>query len=39
MQALLPESMSNPELTRKAILQILHSIVQNKQRQAPGTNV
>jgi hypothetical protein len=39
MQDLLPEIMSNPELKRKAILQILHSIVQNKQRQAPGTNV
>ena len=39
IQDLLPEIMSNPELKRKAILQILHSIVQNKQRQAPGTNV
>jgi hypothetical protein len=38
-QELLPTIMSNPELKRKAILQILSSVVQNKQRQAPGTNV
>ena len=37
-QELLPTIMSNPELKKKAILQILHSVVQNKQRQA-GTNV
>ena len=39
IQNLLPTIMSNPELKKKAILQILSSVVQNKQRQAPGTNV
>ena len=38
-QRLLPEIMSNPELKRKAITAILSSVVQNKQRQIPGTNV
>ena len=37
-QELLPTIMSNPTLKKKAILQILSSVVQNKQRQA-GTNV
>ena len=35
----LEKIMADPELRRKAILQILSSVVQNKQRQAPGTNV
>ena len=35
IQELLPTIMSNPELKRKAILQILSSVVQNKQPQAP----
>jgi hypothetical protein len=39
IQKLLPTIMSNPELKKKAILQILSSVVQNKQRQTPGTNV
>lgn len=39
MQQFLPGIMSNPTLKKKAILQILSSVVQNKQRQAPGTNV
>ena len=38
-QELLPTIMSDPELKRKAITAILSSVVQNKQRQAPGTNV
>ena len=38
MQKFLPGIMSNPQLKKKAILQILSSVVQNKQRQA-GTNV
>jgi hypothetical protein len=38
-QELLPTIMSDPKLKQKAILQILSSVVQNKQRQAPGTNV
>jgi len=38
-QELLPTIMSDPELKKRAILQILSSVVQNKQRQAPGTNV
>ena len=38
-QKLLPTIMSDPKLKQKAILQILSSVVQNKQRQAPGTNV
>jgi len=38
-QPLLPTIMSDPKLKQKAILQILSSVVQNKQRQAPGTNV
>jgi hypothetical protein len=37
-QELLPTIMSEPELKKRAILQILSSVVQNKQRQA-GTNV
>ena len=37
-QELLPTIMSDPELKKRAILQILSSVVQNKQRQA-GTNV
>jgi hypothetical protein len=37
-QELLPTIMSNPELKKRAILQILSSVVQNKQRQA-RTNV
>ena len=39
IQRLLPEIMSNPELKRKAITEILSSVVQNNQRQIPGTNV
>jgi hypothetical protein len=39
IQQFLPAIMSNPTLKKKAILQILSSVVQNKQRQAPGTNV
>ena len=35
----LEKIMADPELRRRAILQILSSVVQNKQRQAPGTNV
>lgn len=35
----LEKIMSNPELKQRTILQILSSVVQNKQRQAPGTNV
>jgi hypothetical protein len=35
----LEKIMSNPELKKRTILQILSSVVQNKQRQAPGTNV
>ena len=38
-QRLLPTIMSEPELKRKAIIQLLSSVVQNKQRQTPGTNV
>ena len=38
IQKFLPGIMSNPQLKRLAILQILSSVVQNKQRQA-GTNV
>ena len=38
-QNFLPTIMSDPELKRKAITAILSSVVQNKQRQAPGTNV
>jgi hypothetical protein len=38
-QELLPTIMSDPELKKKAIIAILSSVVQNKQRQAPGTNV
>lgn len=38
-QQFLPTIMSEPELKRRAIIQILSSVVQNKQRQAPGTNV
>jgi hypothetical protein len=39
IQRFLPTIMSDPKLKQKAILQILSSVVQNKQRQAPGTNV
>jgi hypothetical protein len=39
IQKFLPAIMSNPTLKRKALIQLLHSVVQNKQRQAPGTNV
>jgi hypothetical protein len=35
----LEKIMSNPELKKRTILQILSSVVQNNQRQIPGTNV
>ena len=35
----LEKIMADPKLKQKTILQILSSVVQNKQRQAPGTNV
>lgn len=35
----LEKIMADPKLKQKAIIQILSSVVQNKQRQAPGTNV
>ena len=38
IQQFLPGIMSNPTLKKKALIQLLHSVVQNKQRQA-GTNV
>lgn len=38
-QNFLPTIMSDPKLKQKAITAILSSVVQNKQRQAPGTNV